>query len=305
MSLHEAMIEACAAVQIKPPNRTKVGEWVKTPVVGKPASNGSGRVLIFDDGKGGIAWNWISGTEQRFTVNGTAGASEARAPRPDPEQERQRERERAEVARICEVIVGACRQEPHPYLAAKGFPEEMGLVIDDPRPLIPDHQLGRDIAFRLPEGAGPWLIVPGRYGKRVTTLQLIDAEGGKKNIYRGQMQGAAHRIATGRETWVCEGIATALTVRAALRLLGRSATVLSAFSASNVAKVAKGLTGSIVAADHDKPLEQLHGLGTGEFYAKGTGRVWTQPPALGDFNDMQMSDGLRAVALHLREVTVR
>jgi putative DNA primase/helicase len=178
----------------------------------------------------------------------------------------------------------------------------MGLVLDDLRPLIPEHQLGRDIAFRLPERDGPWLIVPGRVAQQITTVQIIGPDGGKKNIYRGAMKGASHRIATGRETWVCEGYATALSVRAALRLLGRSATVLSAFAASNVATVASGLSGSIIAADHDKPLEQLHGKGTGEFFAAQTGRVWTQPHERGDFNDMHVASGLRAVAVHLREV---
>jgi len=176
-------------------------------------------------------------------------------------------------------------------------------VLDDVRPLIPDHELGREIAFRLPEGDGPWLIVPGRIAKQVTTVQIIGPDGEKKNIYRGKMTGAAHRIATGRETWVCEGIATALTVRAALRLLGRPAAVYSAFSAANVAKVAQRHAGSIIAADHDKPLKQLHGKGTGEFYAARTGHVWAQPEQIEDFNDMHQREGLRAVALHLREVT--
>lgn len=131
-------------------------------------------------------------------------------------------------------------------------------------PLIPDHNLGKDMALRIPEGAGPWLIVPGGVGQQITTVQIIGPDGAKKNIYRGKMKGAAHRIATGRETWVCEGIATALSVRTALRLLGRSVTVLSAFSASNVAAVAKAIPGTIVAADRDRPIPELHDKGSRE-----------------------------------------
>jgi len=302
MSLTDAMHDACAAVGIEPPRRTKPGEWVKCPVKGKARTNGSGRVLIFDDGSGGICWNWVSGQEQRFSANGVAAPGEVKAPKRDRAAERQEAEDQAEVARICGEILKACRAKPHPYLAAKGFPDECGLVVDDLRPFMHDHKLGRDIAFRLPKGDGPWLIVPGRIAQQVTTVQIIGPDGAKKNIYRGKMAGAAHRIATGRETWVCEGIATALTVRAALRLLGRSATVYSAFSAANVAKVAQRHAGSIIAADHDKPLEQLHGKGTGEFYAVRTGHVWTQPGQIEDFNDMHQREGLRAVALHLREV---
>jgi len=306
MSLTDAMHDACAAVGIEPPRRTKPGEWVKCPVKGKARTNGSGRVMVNTDGKTGVAYNWITGENMRFSEAGTANSAQMPAPKRDRAAERQeaeeQAEEQAEVARICGEIVKACRAELHPYLAAKGFPDECGLVVDDLRPFIPDHKLGREIAFRLPRGEGPWLIVPGRIAQQVTTVQIIGSDGAKKNIYRGKMTGAAHRIATGRETWVCEGIATALTVRAALRLLGRSATVYSAFSAANVAKVAQRHAGSIIAADHDKPLEQLHGKGTGEFYAARTGHVWAQPPQIEDFNDMHQREGLRAVALHLRKV---
>lgn len=302
MTLTDAMHAACQAVGIEPPRRTKLGEWVKSPVIGKGRGNGSGRVMINTDGKTGVAWNHVSGQHMRFSEAGTSDAESIPPPKRDREAERREAEERSEVARICQRIVKACQPMQHPYLEAKGFPDELGLVIEDLRPLIPDHQLGRDIAFRLPDGAGPWLIVPGRIAQQITTVQIIAPDGVKKNIYRGTMKGAAHRIATGSETWVCEGIATALTVRAALRLLGRSATVLSAFSAANVAKVAGRIEGSIIAADHDRPLEQLHGKGTGEYYAAQSGRVWTQPEVLGDFNDQHQRDGLRAVALHLREV---
>lgn len=301
MTIHESLNAACAAVGIVVPRFTKPGEWVRCPVSGKPSSNRSGAVLLFDDGAGGIAWNHISGNNQRFAVDGLAG-ERAQAPLRDIEAERRMAAEQAEVARICAGIVRAAQQGLHPYLAAKGFPDEHGLVLESIAPLIPDHQLGEDMALRLPDGEGPWLIVPGRIGDKIATVQIIGPDGAKKNIYRGKMKGAAHRIATGRETWVCEGIATALSVRAALRLLGRSATVLSAFSASNVAAVAKAIPEAIVAADHDRPIPELHDNGTGEFYAIQSGCLWVMPPEMGDFNDMHQSDGLRAVAVHLRGI---
>jgi len=304
MSYHAAMQDACAAVGITVPRTVRPGEWCKSPVIGKARTNGSGRVLIDPDQRGGVAFNWVTNQHQRFRVGGDAINGHAERPRRDYEAERKQQAEREEVARICDKIVRGCTEAPHPYLAAKGFPYEEGLVIDTISPLIPDHQLGQDIAFRFPQGQGPFLIVPGRIGKTVVTVQIITPEGEKKNIYRGKMGGASHRIATGRETWVCEGIATAMSVRAALRLLNRSATVLCAFSAANVAKVASGLRGSIIAADHDKPIEQLSNLGTGEFYAANSGCQWVMPPAMGDFNDMHQSDGLRAVALHLRGIGV-
>lgn len=300
MSIHDAIIAACRAVGIIPPRSARTGRWTPCPVEGKDKSNTSGRVMLNDDGKTGVAWNHVTGQHQRFKDGEATGAVEAVAS--DPERDRAKEAERRDVEEACRRIVSACAPAQHPYLERKGFPDERGLVLEDPRPLMPRGALGEAMAAAVPVCDGPLLVVPGWIGRTVTTVQFITPEGDKKNILKGLMGGACHRIATGRETWVCEGIATALSVRAALRLLGRSATVLSAFSASNVARVAAGISGAIIASDHDRPVETLGGLGTGEFYARKSGRAWVQPPSLGDFNDMHMAAGLRAVALLLRGV---
>ncbi|MBN8292835.1 toprim domain-containing protein [Rhodobacter sp. NTK016B] len=302
MSIHDAMTDACRAVGIVPPTRVMPGRWVPTPVEGKGRGNGSGRVKLNPDGESGVCWNWVTGEKLQFTTEGAGGAKRGKRPARDHAAERAQAERRAEVAKTCERIVKACAMEPHPYFARKGFPDERGLVIEDPRHLFPRDDLGEAMARALPETNGPLLVVPGRIRGAVTTIQFIAEDGTKKNILGGAMMGAVHRIAVGPQTWVCEGIATALSVRAALRLLGARVTVLSAFSANNVAKVAKAIPGAIIAADHDRPLEQLGGLGTGEFYARQTGHRWAMPPALGDFNDYHQSEGLRAVALHLRGI---
>lgn len=302
LALSEALREACAIVGVEPPKRPPTpGRWMQTDTLAKNGK-GDGRVLIFDDETGGVVWNHQTSKHHRFRI-GHGGETKR-----DPEAERrarrrelEREAERTIVEDVCAKIVRGCRQEAHPYLKRKGFPEELGLVCDDPREFFPAGRFGEMLAKALPEGGGPFLIVPGRVRGALTTVQFITAEGTKKNILRGVQGGAFHRIATGRDTWVCEGIATALSVRAALRLLGASATVLSAFSASNVAQVAEGIPGARIAADHDKPVETLDGLGAGEFYARRSRRPWTMPPEPGDFNDWHQRDGLRAVALHLRE----
>jgi len=297
----DALSSGCQAVGIEVPRKTIPGKWVQCSVAGKARTNTSGRVMVFDDGRGGVCWNWATGEKHTFRI-GEEGVSSSPARRRDPEKERREQEERAEVERVCADIVRTCAPALHPYLARKGFPAELGLVHEAPWRCFPASPFGEALARALPEGEGPLLIVPGRIGKRVTTVQFITPEGAKKNILRGSMSGASHRIATGRLTVVCEGIATALSVRAALRLLGAPVTVLSAFSAANVAKVAAGIPGAIIAADHDRPIEALHGKGTGEFYAAGSGCTWAMPAALGDFNDMHQAEGLRAVAMHLRGV---
>ncbi len=292
MTLDDALHAACNAVGIKPPRSRVLGRWLRTDTLER---NGKGDAEVIIEADRVSVVNWQSQIRKTVFLDGKT--SDTYTPRHDPARDREREAERREVAEVCERLVKAARVDRHPYLARKGFPEETGLVLDHPSDHMPER-----LARALPEGDGPFLIVPGRIGKQVTTVQFITPEGAKKNILGGAMSGAAHRIATGAETWVCEGIATALSVRAALRLLGRSATVLSAFSASNVAKVARGIPGAIIAADHDKPVETLGGLGAGEYYARQSGRVWVQPAGLGDWNDVHVRDGLRAVALALREV---
>lgn len=300
-SLTDALRGACNTVGVEPPKRRLVpGQWVRTDTKGRNGKDDAA-VLIFDDERGGIVWNHQTGQSQRFTLN---GAGEHRR---DPEAERrqrQRDAERLvqqqEVERICAAIVRGCETAKHPYLERKGFADQLGLVCDDPTRHFPSGRFGEALAKALP-GDGPFLVIPGRIGQKIVTVQFITADGAKKNILRGHMTGASHRIATGAQTWVCEGIATAMSVRAALRLLGVSATVLSAFSASNVEKVAAAIPGARIAADHDAPNEHLEGKGAGEFYARRSSRPWTMPPTIGDFNDLHQAEGLRAVALHLRE----
>lgn len=301
-TIDDALRVVCDDLRIKPPRRlAPAGRYARTDTL---ESNGRGdaEVRIHDDGRGIEAVNWQTQQRKSVRIGGEAGQAPA-ALRRDPERDRRDEAERREIAAACARIVAGCTAEPHPYLARKGFPDERGLVCADVWRHMPPGRLGEAVAeYSIPPGEGPLLVVPGRLSGRITTVQFITADGVKKNILRGIMSGASHRIATGRETWVCEGIATALSVRAALRFLGRSATVLSAFSAGNVAKVAGSIPGAIIAADHDKPVETLGGMGTGEYYARQSGRAWVQPEALGDFNDQHMRDGLRAVALRLREV---
>lgn len=303
LSLEDALRSACAEVGVSPPKHSpSPGRMTRTDTLGKNGKSDA-VVLIFDDKRGGMVWNHQTAKSVRFTVQ---GASDIKR---DPEAERRaREREEREtherrvVASICAAIVRGCRLDKHPYLQRKGFNEELGLICDEPEAFFPANRFGEMLTKAMPEGQGPFLIIPGRVGKVITTVQFITPEGTKKNILRGAMSGASHRIATGPQTWVCEGIGTALTVRAALRLLGAPVTVLSAFSASNVGVVAKDIPAALIAADHDKPVEGLEDQGAGEFYARRSGRKWIMPKLEGDdFNDLHQREGLRAVALRLRE----
>ena len=306
MTLEDAMRAACDEAGVKPPRGLPTfGRWKRLDTLGQNG-RGDASIILFDQA-GGMVWNWQTAQKVPFR----AGADSVRSlstkelQRIKREAEARRRRDAEEAASAASVacrIVKSAKVETHPYLEGKGFPEEHGLVHDNPASFFPASELGVAMARAFPKEGGPWLIVPGRIGKDVATVQFIACDGFKKNLFRGRMNGASHRIASGRETWVCEGIATALSVRAALRLLGRSATILCAFSASNAASIAKSIPGAVLATDHDKPVENFGGLGTGEYYARESGRAWAMPPERGDWNDYHQAHDLRAVALLLREV---
>jgi putative DNA primase/helicase len=63
---------------------------------------------------------------------------------------------------------------------------------------------------------------------------------------------------------------------------------------------------AVVVADHDKPVAQFDGMGTGEFYARRTGLPWAMPPVLGtDANDYHLAAGLPALQGLLLDLTKR
>jgi putative DNA primase/helicase len=97
VTLTDAMHNACKQVGIVPPRTATPGRWTKCPVDGKAASNRSGRVMIWDDQRGGTAWNWATGQQVTFRVD---GASTAPVLRRDPAKERRQEEERREIARM-------------------------------------------------------------------------------------------------------------------------------------------------------------------------------------------------------------
>lgn len=201
--------------------------------------------------------------------------------RRDMAKERKAERERRDRAAMqAQEVVQRCRFDHHPYLDRKGFKDEQGLVDYDGRLVIPMRAVGRY--------------------QRVNSVQWIASDGTKKFLPGGAAKGSALVIGTGPEQWLCEGYATALSLRAALASLYRQARIVVCFSAGNLAAVAGLLTGRrFVMADNDAS-------GTGARYAAATGLPWAMPPNVGmDANDMHAALGVRALAELMREVATR
>lgn len=307
MTLDEAVSQACATVGIVPPRgRLTMRRWTPCDVVGKGASGkGDGRIIC--DEARATAANWCTGETATVWLNQAWTPEQKRQYAEVRRADEHKARDRAlEAGKIAERLIEAAKPSQHAYLIEKGFGAELPLTIsaDNVRQIAGytdrDGRL-HPADYLVPEGGHRAIVIPARIGNRIASAQLIWEYGAKKFLAGGNMSGASHRIASGRETWLCEGYATGLSLRAALKGLGRRNTVLVCFSASNIAKVAETISGRCwIAADHDAPPkakpDQFGGLGAGEYFARKSGCPYLMPPAVGaDINDMHQDDGIFAV----------
>lgn len=171
-----------------------------------------------------------------------------------------------EAARKAASILNQCQIGFHPYLERKGFKEEQGNVwkTDD----------------------GLLLAIPMRVGHRLVGCQIINEEGGKKFLFGQRTSEAAFTLDNHGPHILCEGYATALSVKTAMKALKRRYTLHVCFSAGNMKKVAATLQGGFVVADNDASI-------TGERTAKEIGWPYWMPDTVGmDANDVHQRDGL-------------
>ena len=189
----------------------------------------------------------------------------------EAEEHRSDERAAHTATRAIQMIAEAS-YDIHPYLAAKGFPLAKGLVSSTGLLLVP-----------------MWGFKTGE----MQTLQTIFPDGEKKFLPGGRAGGAVFRIGRGGQRWWCEGLATGLSIQAALRTLYRQDEVVVCFSAGNLKLIAKW--GNVI-ADNDAS-------GVGEKAARDTGLRYWMPPDVGtDANDYAQRLGARALADELRKM---
>lgn len=248
-----------------------VGRWVRVPTVTHPRKkNGAVKFL----GTHGFAQE--HSTMQEVAVwkaaeNTDAPPIDHAALKAATQREQQRiALGRARAAERVQAIVAQSKQATHAYLAAKGFPETLGLVWER-------------------EGE-PVLVVPMRVDGKLVGCQLI-AEDGDKKFLAGQLtRGATFVIGQGEPVF-CEGYATALSANKALQASRLRGSVVACFSAHNLQMLA---TTGVVLADNDESR-------TGERAAQATGRPYFMSPVVGeDFNDFTARVGLFAASQALK-----
>lgn len=247
--------------------------WVRVPTEDKPRSrNGAYKFM----GNFGLVQNWATMTEPAvWRDQGESKAAQMRVRQVAQQASRQADELARAAAAKAEHILSECELAPHPYLAAKGFPDEMVNVWNSDTDNV--------------------MVVPMRRGRQLVGCQLIKPDGDKKFLY-GQRSGGAEFIFGQRGTHVlCEGYATALSAQQALRNLKVAYVLHVTFSAGNMKKVAADLPGGLVLADNDAS-------GTGERVAREIGWPYWMSDAVGeDANDYAQRAGVFSLAMGIKQ----
>jgi phage/plasmid primase-like uncharacterized protein len=256
------------------------GRWHRSRTEDKPRKKNGAYVF---DGERGAVINFATMVHAAsFRPDGRVEQIDRAAIRKMQAENARQERERhADARRKAEDMIKAASLSTHPYLTAKGFPLEQGLVLNGE------------------------LLVPMReflLYRQVNSLQTIKADGSKLFLTGGKAKGSVFFIGpmVPRERWLVEGYATALSVRAALRELHRDAQVIVCFSAANLAHVGRLVKNlkpaSYVFADNDKS-------GAGAKAAEETGLPWCMAMFEGmDANDWHRQYGVRSLADLIRDI---
>lgn len=127
-------------------------------------------------------------------------------------------------------------------------------------------------------------------------MQRIFPDGRKYNLTDGKIN--PYCMGEGEDTYFCEGYATGLSIRTALKLGMRAGRVVVCFATGNLVRFVDLFSGRrFVVADNDS-----HRTNAGEEAAKKTGLPYWMPPNPGDANDYHMTEGLEALAAGLAEL---
>jgi phage/plasmid primase-like uncharacterized protein len=264
----------CAAMGVLMPARMPQGRWVRCGTTDHPKSkNGAVKFM----GHFAFVRNWESadGTGTWF-----ADGESVEAKRDVRELVRKADEEirrnATKAAQKAEHILSECELAPHPYLASKGFPDELVNVWKRETDNV--------------------MVVPMRVGAQIVGAQCIKPDGDKKFLF-GQRSGGAEFVMGQRGTHVlCEGYATALSTRQALHNIKTPYVLHVTFSANNMKRIAEALPVGFVIADNDES-------GTGERVAREIGwPYWISDRVSEDANDYAQRAGVFALAMGLKRV---
>ena len=169
-------------------------------------------------------------------------------------------------------ILHQCQIGHHPYLKSKGFGDEQTNVWKHEGQLL--------------------MVIPMRVGHRLVGCQIINEEGTKRFLHGQRTSEATFTMDNKGPHILVEGMATGLSVKAAMKALKRRYTLHVCFSAGNLKKVAATIPKGFVVADHDK-INPITGTRAGHEVVKAIGWPhWMPDTELMDANDVHQRDGL-------------
>jgi len=246
------------------------GRWVRVPTVDHPHKrNGA----YFFGGDYAHCQNWATMENAETWFDGK--------PRTPFEQQDMNKRmaaskeihakERAEAQRKAaekaKLILSQCELNQHAYMDSKGFAEVNVNVWNRP-----------DLE--------PVMCIPMFCDAVIVGLQIIDIQGGKKFLKGQRTNDCYFKIGQSGQVFLCEGYASALSLKAILSALRMPYTIYATFSAGNLGRMAKNHPGAYIVADNDAS-------GTGQRVAEESGLPWWMPETVGyDVNDFHKEHGL-------------
>ena len=280
---------ACTEIGIQYRDVPADGEFHPVPVTGKPQSNTSGRIKLFQDGQGGLLKNHVTGERLLFWFDETparlSAEDQERRKAVAAEQARQLEEERAMCRLASQRELNKAQTPPadHSYLMTSKKVSAFGIYW---------QQQGNRLLIPVCDFAGT-----------VHGLQYIDAAGEKRFKPGTAKAGHFFKIAGNDTLVVCEGYATGASIHQATGV-----TVLVAFDAGNLLAVAKAAREHypdsiiIIAADDDHATTGNPGLTKATAAAQAVNGLLAVPvfpeerqPKQTDFNDLHQATGLDRV----------
>jgi len=294
-SLEQVCIEACLNVGIEYKSVPFDGEWYSTRLLDSHKNNGNGRIKIFSDLKGGIAFNWVTGQSQNFFVNrmdGGAISEQDREKIKTDQKRRKAERKvkQDKVAVKARSIFSNAIPAPldHLYLLNKQIKPYFTRQADWEIWELDDSDEWRKIIIK-----GVLLIPIFNTDGIIRNLQAVfpfvplGLGRNKDFLLKAELSGLFCWIGGKTETvCICEGFATGATIHEETGFR-----VFIAFFKDNLKAVAKIIRQRlpsakiIICADNDTKTKGNPGVTKANEAAKAINALVAVPPIAGDFND--------------------
>lgn len=256
-------------------NGIQLDRWMPTPTEDHPhSSNGRYKFL------GNVGWvqNWATMDKPAtwFAEGQNIDSPQIKKRMEESRRNTQALTERAQ--RKAGWILHQTELKTHPYLASKGFPEELGNVWE---------RYGKDI-----------LVIPMRIDNKLAGIQLIDDEGNKKFLHGQTTKGASFCMNAKGIPIFCEGYATGLSVRECMKASNIKYAIYVCFSASNMKHIARTVGGGFIVCDNDPNcVGQKSAIETGKSY-------WLSETVGDDFNDYHQREGTFRASQNLKKTLI-